>query len=209
MLRSFFLGLLLVGAVGAQEMPKFKQPLPPRAQILKLGWDGFQTWCMDNLDPWGEAQVDEMARNYRDWRDGANAEDAANLTGKDLIQLDTAVKAVNRWQQSRYAVAGLHKGGSIYSHLGPRREAALADVRYRCLMDWKVRTPLQDVWPKSYQALAKKPIQANGELKRRLIEEGALLRQAIDKVKQLPSGPRWPLQRFLLKVGEINPNSRG
>jgi hypothetical protein len=209
MLRRFCIGLLLVSTVCAQDLPKFKKPLPARAQILKMGWDGFEGWCGDNLAQWGEAQVDEMAGHYRDWRDEATAAEAGHLTGAEALRLDAAVKAVNRWQYSRCLAAGIYRGGSIYSHLGPREEASLADVKHQAVLGWKNSPQDKLEWPVSYQRMGDQPLKGSAELKQTLKEEEGFLTQAIAQVKKLPPGARVPLQKFMLNIGDISPGSRG
>lgn len=209
MLRPFCAGLLLLSTVWAQDLPKFKKPLPSRTQILKMGWDEFESWCGENLAQWGEAQVDEMAGHYRDWRDEATAAEASNLTGAEALRLDVAVKAVNRWQFSRCQAAGAYKGGSIYAHLGPREEASLADAKHLSVLAWKSEPKDKLEWPVSYQRMALEPIKGSADLKRSLKAEEAFLNQAIAEVKKLPVGAQVPFQKFMESVGGISPNSRG
>lgn len=135
-----------------------QKTLAPRAEICRLGWAKFELWCLENVEG-GEAGIDAMALHYRDLRDEATTNQANRLTGPEALQLDVAVKAVTNWLYARSLAAGAYKGGSIYSHLGPRLTAQLADVKHECVLDWSssADTPTNQ-WPESYEDMASQPL---------------------------------------------------
>ena len=211
--KIFLLMGLMAFSLAAQDLPKCKKPLPPRAEICRLGWAKFELWCLENVEG-GEAGIDAMALHYRDLRDEATTNQANRLTGPEALQLDVAVKAVTNWLYARSLAAGAYKGGSIYSHLGPRLTAQLADVKHECVLDWSssADTPTNQ-WPESYEDMASQPlIPLTGDpkaLQAALKQEAFALQEASKQVRKLRGSARQKLQKFMLVQGEnLNPNSR-
>ncbi|MBT9585510.1 hypothetical protein IV102_19365 [bacterium] len=209
--------LLLIGlmaiSLAAQDLPKCKTPLPSRAEICRMGWPKFEMWCLENVEG-GEAGIDAMALHYRDLRDEATANQANRLTGPETLQLDAAVKAITNWLFARSVVGGACKGGSIYSHLGPRLTAQLADVKHECVLDWSTSADAPtNQWPQSYEDMASQPlVPLAGDpkaFKAALKQEASSLQEASRQVRRLRGSARQKLQKFMLSQGEnLDPNSR-
>jgi hypothetical protein len=206
-----FLWTLLVLAAPAQDLPKCKQPLPARAEICRMGWSRFQSWCMENVEG-GEAGIDAMARHYRDLRDEVGGQES-RLSPPQAQQLEMTEKVVTQWLYARSRAGGAYKGGSLYAHLGPRLTAELADVKFECISDWGSSADGTSQWPLSYQSMAREPLKPllgnGGELKAALKDEEAALQEACKQVRKLPGSARHKMQKFLLQVAErLDPNSR-
>lgn len=178
-----------------------------------MGWPKFFSWSLENAEG-GEAGIDTMAEHYADLRDEASTDKASKLKGPEALQLEATVKAVRLWLYRRAEVGGAYKGGSLYSHLGPRLTAELADVKAQCIEEWgNSADPMPNRWPKSYQDMASAPLKsATGDpqnLKPALKEEATTLQEACTQIRKLPSPARQLMQKFVLDVGDrVDPNSR-
>jgi hypothetical protein len=65
--------LLCATLAGAQDLPRFDIPLPSKAQVLKMRYDGLVKWADKHAPSANEAQMDALADWYADIRTSADA----------------------------------------------------------------------------------------------------------------------------------------
>lgn len=194
MIRGWFLALLLVGSVLAQDLPKFNSPAPGRAQLLKMGYVKVAEWANEHASM-NELEADAVAAWYARIRLEAN-----KPLLKDKPALVQAMKDLRAWNDQYYqALYWYMGGGTMYSHAGNRSTATLADVETEAAQAWTKapgKSPLGRSFAQEHPDWAKVDHDQD-ELKKAVAGEEAAFHKALTSLKKLPGGAREVLARYL------------
>ncbi|MHB2016744.1 MAG: hypothetical protein ACYCW6_07330 [Candidatus Xenobia bacterium] len=109
----------------------FPVALPGTADILKMGYVGFDAWAQQHVPDLTDAQRDYVADTYNKLRRQRNQQTAAALPDTDRVNLQIVTRLLDAWRDARIAHA---VSGTPHSLV--RERAGTADLLGTCIAQW-------------------------------------------------------------------------
>ncbi len=201
------LGIFIVSTVGArahEELPRFNAPLPSKAVVLRMRYDGFMKWVDKHGMHMSEVSEDQAADYYARLRSDAN-----RTALKAHPTLKAAIAAVKAWTGDYYmAVYTRMGGGTLYLHMADRAGAQIADAEALALASWN-HAPRRSIPLSSLHTFLENthgtapPVQNNRDLVVAMNREAKALARVKSGLRRLPAGPAEVLAKFVYDTSTL------